>query len=148
MEEEDSGLVLTGHAWAVYHQKTMSKQTPAGHQALVDSFLRHFEENFDLREGKPLTYDQMHGMGLLKPYAARLPVTMIAELETLAHYGPWKSKQEMIYQLLKASLDSIAADSAFMQDELNSAAESALGEWRKAQGTEVRVAKMGVKAKK
>lgn len=104
----------------------MKKTPAASHKKLVTEFLEHFEANHALGEGKSLTYEQMQGLGLVKPFAVRLPVTLIAELEALAHYGPWRSKQEMVYQMIRASVVEIAKASPFIRDALTDAAQRAV----------------------
>jgi hypothetical protein len=97
-----------------------------GHKKLAADFLKHYEETSVIREGKPLTYAQMQGLGLLQPYAVRLPITMIAEFDALAHYGPWASKQEMLYQLIRASMDEIAKQEPFVHEQMTRVANEAL----------------------
>lgn len=68
------------------------------HQAEID---RMIEEQ---QHGNNMSYSMMQSMGMLKPFAVRLPVPLIAVLDEIESHGLWKSKQEMVYDMIQSAV--------------------------------------------
>ncbi len=67
------------------------------HQAELDRMIEQHEE------GRPITYSMMRDMGMLKPFAVRLPVPLIAVLDEMVGHGLWHSKQEMVCEMIQSA---------------------------------------------
>lgn len=72
----------------------------------IDEINKHQEEIQRLSEqrGTPMTYEMMRVAGLVKVYTFRVPVHTLAQLDYLMKFGPWSSKQEMLYSLINSGI--------------------------------------------
>jgi Arc/MetJ-type ribon-helix-helix transcriptional regulator len=101
---------------------------------------RHQEEVRKQLEGAfPMTYDMMQEVGLLKPTTFRLPAPTIAKLDELVKYGPWNSKQEMIYELFEEVIEEFInspGTGELVRDHFHQVSKSAFDEWKVSSGFE------------
>jgi hypothetical protein len=67
------------------------------HQAEIDRMLSERDE------GTPIPYSVMRDNGMLKPFAVRLPITLVAILDEMVKHGLWESKQEMAYDMIQSA---------------------------------------------
>lgn len=94
-----------------------------------------FQEQLKALEAGPLppTYASMQQAGLLKPATFRLPVGTLAMLDELYKFGPWDSKQEMVYELfddvIQEFLNSPGTGEP-VRAKFAKVAQSALDEWQ------------------
>lgn len=94
------------------------------HQAEID---RMIEEQ---QHGNTMSYSMMQSMGMLKPFAVRLPVPLIAVLDEIASHGLWKSKQEMVYDMIQSAVsDFYDSASEETQKKCNEIQNKALDSW-------------------
>ncbi len=72
----------------------------------IDEINKHQEEIRRLAEeqGTEMTYDMMRAAGLVKVYTFRVPVHTLAQLDYLMKFGPWPSKQEMLYSIINSAI--------------------------------------------
>jgi hypothetical protein len=72
----------------------------------IDEINKHQEEIRRLSEqqGTEMTYEMMRVAGLVKVYTFRVPVHTLAQLDYLMKFGPWSSKQEMLYSLINSGI--------------------------------------------
>lgn len=49
------------------------------------------------------SYELMQQGGMLRPFTVRLPIPYLAVLDELAKYGPWRSKQEMVFRMIESA---------------------------------------------
>jgi hypothetical protein len=104
---------------------------------MASSFLRdvkahqaHMEKL--LEEGSTMSYAIMRSMGILKPFAVRLPAPMLAVLGELVKYGPWESKQEMVYEMIQSSYSEFYADaSPEVREKFSALMNRELEKWSK-----------------
>lgn len=98
--------------------------------------IRQYQE--DLRrlheEGRPLNYETMRAMGLLKTVSFRLPVTTVALLDEMVKWTPWSTKQEMLYEMINSAInDFLQTCPEPVREGLEEMARAALEEWESAQ---------------
>lgn len=75
------------------------------HQAEIDRLVA------EQAGGKSISYSMMRDMGMLKPFAVRLPVTLIAVLDEMMGQGLWESKQEMVYDMIQSTYEDFLESS-------------------------------------
>lgn len=83
--------------------------------------------------GIPMTYAMMHSEGMLKPATFRLPVTTLAMMDELYTFGPWDSKQEMLFDLVDDAIHQFLTSpdtGEAVREKFHKVAEDALEEWR------------------
>jgi hypothetical protein len=93
----------------------------------------------EAEEGQPLDYNLMKHIGLIKPYTVRLPVTTLAELDELTKFGPWESKQEMIFKIIDGAIRDFLDDAGTgekVRKSFHEAAKKALDELKVQTGQE------------
>lgn len=76
--------------------------------------IREFQKKLQEEEelgGTPLTYRHAKMMGLLRPVGFRTPFHVLPQLDLLAQYGPWESKQEMLSNIVESAIHDFLADS-------------------------------------
>lgn len=62
--------------------------------------MRRSDEEYDME----MNYNTFRINGLTKPYTVRLPVTTLAQLDYLLKFGPWNTKQEMLYSMINGAI--------------------------------------------
>jgi hypothetical protein len=83
-------------------------------------------------EGSTMSYTIMRHMGILKPFAVRLPAPMLAVLDELAKWGPWESKQEMVYRMIESSYLEFVRDAPpAVREKFLAVTNQALEKWKK-----------------
>lgn len=93
--------------------------------------LEQLEEGGGTLSG-PLAYAVIRDMGILKPFAVRLPAPMLAVLDELAKWGPWESKQEMVYRMIESSYEEFMRDaSPAVREKFVAVMNQALDKWKK-----------------
>jgi len=98
------------------------------HQAEID---RMIEEQ---QHGKTMTYSMMQSMGMLKPFAVRLPIPLIAVLDEVASHGLWRSKQEMVYDMIQSAVqDFLSASTEETRKKCLDIQKKALDSWNSKQ---------------
>ncbi|MFY9328806.1 MAG: hypothetical protein WAO76_12455 [Georgfuchsia sp.] len=111
----------------------MSKFTEiiSEHQAEIERMIKQQERG----GGTPASYAMFQNMGMLKPFAVRLPVTTLAMLDELQNYGPWPSKQEMVFQMIESAIiEFIESAAEPVQKRFDEVANIAFKEWEKKNG--------------
>lgn len=81
----------------------------------MSTFLKEIEEyqermRRESERGQVMDYNLMRHIGLIRPYTVRLPVTTLAELDELMKFGPWNSKQEMIFKIIDGAIQDFLDD--------------------------------------
>jgi hypothetical protein len=85
-------------------------------------------------EGAELPYALMRTMGILKPFTVRLPMTTLAQLDELAAYGPWESKQEMVFKMIDSAIrEFLDSSSEVTVKQFQKASEKSLEQWKEEQ---------------
>lgn len=65
------------------------------------------KEEAEVHSSREMTYSEMSVVpGLVKPATFRLPITLLAQLDELKKYTPYKSKAEMVMVMLQDQLDA------------------------------------------
>lgn len=70
---------------------------------------KRVEEDSD---GMPLDYRTARMMGLLRPVSFRTPFHVLPQLDLLAKFGPWDSKQEMLSSIVESAIHDFLVDSS------------------------------------
>lgn len=81
----------------------------------------------------PVSYAMMQASGLLKATTFRLPVHTLAQMDELFKFGPWDSKQEMVFDLVDDVIQQFLQDPGTgepVREKFRQVAQAALDEWR------------------
>lgn len=62
-------------------------------------------------DGMPLNYRNARMMGLLRPVGFRTPFHVLPQLDLLASFGPWDSKQEMLSHIVESAIHDFLSES-------------------------------------
>lgn len=84
------------------------------------------------REDGTLAFSMMRNSGLLRTITVRLPIPTLAMMDFLKRYGPWESRQEIVYRMVLTAFDEFLAQATpETRKEFEAVADAALEEWNK-----------------
>lgn len=97
------------------------------HQAEIERMVEEHEQG-----GTPISYSMMRDMGMLKPFAVRLPVPLVAALDEMVKHGLWSSKQEMVYDMIQSAFsDFLDTSSDKTKEQFIEVQKTAWEKWEK-----------------
>jgi hypothetical protein len=122
----------------LHESKKNQSAIGAFHMSRILKKIDQFQQELKAQDsGIPMSYSMMQSMGLLKAATFRLPVTTLAMMDELYTFGPWDSKQEMLFDLVDDAIHQFLQSpdtGEKVREKFQKVAQDALNEWRSSRG--------------